>query len=360
VYSGAPGAALLYEIAVEANTDRFGYAVSAAGDINMDGHDDFIAGSINHDTAAFNAGRAYLYSGIDGSLITTIDGEVTGDNFGSSADHIGDVNGDGVEDIVIGAFGASVGGLAFVYSGAMLLGPECPGFDCLPMYVLDPGAPSAVFGQWFIDGLGDVNADGTSDIYVGDYAANRGHIFSGVNGSSLWAFSGDGGGGFGIGRGAGDVNNDGYADVLLCAWASNAGAPAAGKGFVYSGRDGSVFETFTHNVAGAGFGFDANGMFDVNDDGKHDYLITAASDAGSRGTSYVIAGTTPRTTNGDLTLDGAVDLTDFATFAVCFGGSGVTSPPAGCSWADFYKADTNDDGSVDLADFATFATNFSG
>ncbi len=359
VYSGADGS-LLYDISGQASNDRMGYAVSAAGDINMDGYADFLAGAILHDSAALNAGRAYLYSGIDGSLIATMDGFGATNRFGSSADHIGDVDGDEVEDIVVGAFGAGGGGLAYVFSGAMLLGPDCPGANCLPLYTLDPGIPAAVFGQWFIDGLGDVNADGTPDIYVGDYVASRGHIFSGVDGSRIWTFLGDGDGQFGIGRGAGDVDNDGHADVLLCAWASSAGAPNAGKGFVYSGRDGSVFETFTHNIAGAGFGFDANGMLDVNGDGMHDFLITAASDAGSRGTSYLIAGTTPRATGGDLDLNGTVELNDFATFAVCFGGTGVTEPPPGCSWADFYKADTNDDGSVDLTDFATFATNYTG
>ncbi len=63
---------------------------------------------------------------------------------------------------------------------------------------------------------------------------------------------------------------------------------------------------------------------------------------------------------GNFNLDCDVDLDDFATFAVCFGGALVTTPPAGCSSANFALADFNGDGYVDLNDFATFAQNFGG
>jgi hypothetical protein len=57
----------------------------------------------------------------------------------------------------------------------------------------------------------------------------------------------------------------------------------------------------------------------------------------------------------DLDGDGHVDLSDFATFAICFGGAGVITPPPGCSQRDFSWSDLDGDGDVDLADFATFA-----
>ncbi len=63
---------------------------------------------------------------------------------------------------------------------------------------------------------------------------------------------------------------------------------------------------------------------------------------------------------GDLDGDGDVDLNDFATLAVCVGGAGVMTPPAGCSAAEFAAADLDGDGDVDLGDFATFSVNFGG
>ncbi len=63
---------------------------------------------------------------------------------------------------------------------------------------------------------------------------------------------------------------------------------------------------------------------------------------------------------GDLDGDGDVDLIDFSTLSVCFGGPGVFSPPPGCSGAEFDVADLDGDGDVDLGDFSSFATNFTG
>jgi hypothetical protein len=61
---------------------------------------------------------------------------------------------------------------------------------------------------------------------------------------------------------------------------------------------------------------------------------------------------------GDFDLDGDVDLIDFATFSVCFGGPNQTTPPPGCSAQEFAATDLDDDGDVDLSDFSTFSTNF--
>ena len=57
----------------------------------------------------------------------------------------------------------------------------------------------------------------------------------------------------------------------------------------------------------------------------------------------------------DFDQDGDVDLSDFATFALCYGGAGMTTPPPSCDPGDFDKTDLDDDNDVDLSDFATFA-----
>ena len=61
---------------------------------------------------------------------------------------------------------------------------------------------------------------------------------------------------------------------------------------------------------------------------------------------------------GDYDGDGDIDLNDFATFAVCFGGPAVTTPPGGCTAEQFECSDIDGDGDVDLADFGTFAVRF--
>ena len=264
--------------------DQFGYRVFGGLDVDGDTVPDMVVGAPQHDSASANAGRAYVVSGASFSFICTIDGQAAGDLLGSGVALVGDLTNDGRSEILVGAQHAGGGGgRAYVYS--------YDGLSCNLEYTLAPPAgPALDFGLWFMNGGEDVNQDGTPDLYVNDYQVNRAHIYSGADGTHLRTLFGDGNGQFGIGRMIGDINGDCHADMLLAAWASSSGAPAAGKAFVYSGMDGSVLETFTHDVAGAGFGFDANGMGDVNGDGMFDHLITAASDLNSRGRAYLIAG----------------------------------------------------------------------
>ena len=210
---------------------------------------------------------------------------------------------------------------------------------------------STNFGQWFMNGGYDVNGDEIPDIYVNDFPANRAHVFSGLDGGKIWTLNGEGeGGGFGIGRLVPDVTGDEKADLILAAWASGVGAPGAGKAFVYSGATGEVVHTYTHNIPGANFGFDANGMGDVDGDGSFDYLVTAASDLSSRGVSYVITGNAPAPLLGDV--DGDCDV-DFADILKLLNEWGPCAPaPAGC------RADFNGDGVVDFADLLIILANW--
>lgn len=265
--------------------DQFGYRVAGAFDVNGDAVSDVVIGAPQNDAAGAAAGRAYVYSGSSFALVCTMNGPAAGALFGSGVALIGDVTGDGRSEILVGAQHAGTGavGRAYVYS--------FDGANCNLEYVVSPPAgPALDFGQWFMNGGYDVNGDAVPDFYVNDYAINRAHVYSGLDGAHIRTFMGDNNGQFGIGRMIRDMNGDCLGDFILAAWISNNGAPSAGKAFIYSGADGALLETFTHNVAGAGFGFDANGTGDVNGDGRFDYLITAASDLGSRGRSYLIAG----------------------------------------------------------------------
>jgi outer membrane protein assembly factor BamB len=116
--------------------------------------------------------------------------------------------------------------------------------------------------------------------------------------------------------------------------------------------------------------FDEMYIFDVaktpTDDGFIlDHFVGAgASPALADGTLYTIGPDglylfdAPPVTPGDIDLNGSVDLADFATFAVCYGGCSTAGPPAGCTPAELERSDLDGDGCVDLQDFATFAANF--
>ena len=273
VYSGADHSLLL---TLPGNgSDRFGFSVSTAGDVNNDGHDDLFIGAI---FANGFAGSVFLYSGADGLLIWTQNGLEAGDVLGTALGKVGDVNNDNVPDLVAGAAsaGLSDGGEAYVYSG----------LDGSLIHTLQPFSPGTAqnFGLFFANGAGDINSDNTPDIFVADYNDKRGggfgtgraYLYSGVDGSTLYRFDADNKrDGFGPGRGTGDVNGDGYGDVIIAAYTASDGAPAAGKATLYSGADGSVLRTMTGSVAHDNVGVDALSVGDVNGDGLADYLLTA-------------------------------------------------------------------------------------
>lgn len=331
VYSGADGA-VIHTFLGEFNGDNFGVRVVGDGDVTLDGIPDLLVGAHGRDAAGANSGRVYLYDGSDFSLLGTADGESSADLFGSGLTFIGDLDGDGRAEWVVGAKDAGAGGgRAYVYSW--------DGAAVVLLHTIGTPPGSIDFAYLFADGGFDVNADGVPDFFLGDFPANRAWVFSGAEYSVLHMLTGDGNGQFGIGEMIDDVNSDGRDDLVLAAWLSNAGGTQAGKAFVYSGATGGVLETFTHDVPGATFGFDAAGLGDVDGDGKADYVITAAWDLSQRGVVYVIAGTVGPIS--DIDGDGAVGVTDLL---IVLGAWGPCTPCDGC------PADLNYDCAVDVVD----------
>ncbi|MEM9555425.1 MAG: hypothetical protein AAGC60_14310 [Acidobacteriota bacterium] len=310
VYSGADHSLLLDLTA----TTGFAHDVSSAGDVDGDGHADLFVGTQGTSVSFPGAGRVWALSGADGSVLWSRDGAGENHLLGSGTGLVGDVNHDGVADLVAGAMGAgpSGGGEAYVLSGV----------DGAIVHTLSPDPETAsVFGQFFASGAGDVNRDGVPDVYVGDYndssggvaGTGRAYVFSGRTGRLIHDLPGrDPGEGFGDGRGAGDVNGDGFGDLIVAGYLNSDSAPQAGKAYIISGRSGAVLRTITATVAGDSFGVDAIATGDIDDDGEIDFLVTSVglSFAGQDiGRAFLLAGT-PLPCVSDLNGNGWVGPLD--------------------------------------------------
>ncbi len=120
------GQCVLYTFDSVSEGDNFGFAVSGAGDVNADGFPDLIVGARWSDNNGTNSGSAWVFSGVDGSVLYTFDGDSPYDYFGASVSGAGDLNGDGYDDVIVGASGddnnGKDSGSARVFSGCDVLG----------------------------------------------------------------------------------------------------------------------------------------------------------------------------------------------------------------------------------------------
>ncbi len=289
VYSGQSGN-LLFTFTGEAAGDAFGVSVSGAGDVNNDGFDDLIVGAPLNAFAGLDAGRAYVYSGQDGSLLYTFTGEAAEDYLGSSVSSCGDVNNDGFDDFLIGS-SRWENGRAYVYSGQ----------SGTLIYTLISQESEDLFGR-NVAGAGDVNNDGIDDFIIGanldsngGFRAGRAYIYSGLNGNLLYTFTGEAAGdqfGFSVSE-AGDVNNDSFDDLIVAAIFNDASGTNSGRVYVYSGIDGQLLHIFTGYARGDLLGWSVSGAGDMNKDGFDDIIVGApGQDAfGHRtGQAYVYSG----------------------------------------------------------------------
>jgi hypothetical protein len=290
VYSGRDGRPLLTLAAAQPG-EGFGNAVCGAGDQNGDGHADLIVGAPGASAAGEGAGRAYVFSGQDGTLLRTLDGEAAGDGFGSivaGAQHAR------AGLLLVGAPSAGEGdrGRVYVYAG----------LTAAPKFVIEAEASGGALGAMFTSVVGDLDGDQVADVFASDFAdagkgpsTGRVYVHSGRDGRRLLTLTGESAGdGFGIGSpDVGDLDRDGFDDLVLGAWQHASAASSGGRIYVFSGKDGRLLRAITGRVPGETLGFDATGVGDVDGDGTSDLLVTSSwsNVKGFRsGRMYVISG----------------------------------------------------------------------
>ncbi|TAJ07633.1 MAG: hypothetical protein EPO68_16205 [Planctomycetota bacterium] len=276
-YSSASGA-LLYTVIGHAAFDNFGDGLAGLGDVDGDGRADFVAGAPGADPNGAESGRAYVIRGANGSIAHVLDGLGAGDVFGYASGGLGDVDGDGAGDVVVGAFqkfGATVvqpaPGYARVYSGA----------SGALLHHVGGATPGDVFGI-SVAGVGDVDGDGVGDFAagapesaVGGLRAGRVLVHSGASGAQLLALSGDvldAQLGYSV-HGAGDVDLDGVPDLLAGAPFANGLAFEAGSFHVYSGASGARIGGGVGTSAEQRLGYAVSGAGDVDQDGRADLAL---------------------------------------------------------------------------------------
>jgi hypothetical protein len=315
------GADVIFE--GEADQDRSGSALDSLGDINDDGFDDILIGAFGEDSGGASAGAAYVLLGPRAGTVSLssaeakITGEIGGDYAGYSVASAGDVNADGVPDLIIGAYGQDAGG---VEAGAtyLLLGPITADIDLSFADTKFIGEGDGDKSGWDVDGAGDVDGDGFDDLIIGapTLVSDEAHLggayllFGDFDDSTMSLSEapilllGEQVGdlaGHAV-AGVGDVDGDGYDDLLIGAPEEDTNGALAGAVYLVSGTSSITPGTWSLSIATAKImgegnddylGSDVNAAGDLDQDGNADILVGARLDddlASNAGAAYIFLG----------------------------------------------------------------------
>ncbi len=292
-----------------------GYAVSGARDLNGDGYADIVVGATKYAINGSNKGGAiFVFYGGPGGLHSQPDWvygwETSGAELGAAVAGVGDVNGDGYDDLVAGAPGCNTphpkAGCVLVFYGA------ATGLSNAPAQLLTLNQRDAYLGT-AVDSAGDVNGDGYADVIVGakwftNELVNEGAAFlflggaDGLSDTPIWQVEGNQAGaslGTSV-TGAGDVNGDGFDDLLVGAPFWDGEYRDSGYAALYLGSAAGAEATPAWELNGSSanerLGAAVASVGDLNGDGLADFLVGAPgyqNQAGQAvGAAFLFAGTT--------------------------------------------------------------------
>jgi hypothetical protein len=331
-----------------------GSSVGAGGDINGDGYSDVVFSATKYTNGQTNEGRVYAVYGkpygldnVNLDVDFTYEPNIANSEYGKSVASVGDVNGDGLHDFIVGApsidnpsnptLNDAEGG-AFVYLGTTGT------FNNTPSWTSYGGQSADSMGH-SVAGAGDVNGDGYSDIIIGSPYYDQGgftdngrvDIYLGsITGLSLvpsWTTYGTANNqqyGSSVAC-AGDVNLDSYSDIIIGAKNySDLSGTQNGEGaiYVYHGQNSGPTTTpstvIEGNQAGAQFGFSIACAGDVNGDGFNDVVVGAPkynNGTVGQGRVTIYHGSPFGITSANQTLYGAT-INPNANFGYCVASAG--------------------------------------
>lgn len=330
----------LIEYFGEAANDGAGSALSEAGDVNGDGYDDFLIGSPSHAGVGANSGAAYLVYGsasvlesgkVSDTAIIKFSGESGGDMAAGSLAGAGDVNGDGYDDLLIGASSRNLNtGSVYLVYGKSAKFTSVSLSDAA--FVEFTGESFSDVAGGSVAGAGDVNNDGYDDFLISSNGNSDAANFAGavylvygksaaytdlsLGDSSVIKFTGaTANDSLASGLDSGDVNGDGYSDLLL---SSSSLDDSTGGFYIIYGQSSalssmSISDSSVIKFTGENSGDNAGGSIasdaDVNGDGYDDILVGAIQNSAggvTAGAAYIIYGQSTKLATSSLGGTGIV------------------------------------------------------
>ena len=285
----------------------------ATGDFNGDSYADVVFGSYTDDDNGSASGSVFIVYGgttISESTVGSVYGRSSFDYLGYGTDSAGDINNDGYDDVIVGAYGEDAAYILYGSSTAWSSSNEITDDSSR----IAPDSAIYQFG-YEVSSAGDFNDDGFGDFLVIDYGAIRytgtAYLFTGsISGlvgdisaetsAHLQIDADDSGDYFGYTGtvGHGDFNGDGYTDIGFGEWGNDDNGSAYGMGYVYYGpvsgstdtaSAATTINTSTATAAG-GFGYGVAGIGDFNDDGYDELAVSTYYEASYAGRTYIYFG----------------------------------------------------------------------